>query len=121
MNKTQYSKLVFATYVFYMLISLAWFVTSLAVGKSINLYALIALGVFISFSLQTFYKIKLLNLIFGIIILPSSLFITLHLLWLGKNIGFDLFLRLLTTLSVTSIAASIILVFGYLKLSFNND
>jgi hypothetical protein len=121
MNKTQYSKLVFATYVFYMLISLAWFVTSLLVGKNINLYALIALGVFISFSLQMYFKIKLLNLIFGILILPSSIFFTLHLLWLGKNIGFDSFLRLMTTFSVTSIAASIVLVFGYLKLSFSNE
>ena len=46
MNKTQYSKLIIAIYVFYMLLALAWFVTSLAVGGYINYFALVTLAAF---------------------------------------------------------------------------
>ena len=118
MNKTQYSKLVFATYVFYMLISLAWFVTSLAVGGYINYFALVTLA---AFAAQTFFKHRITNLVLGILMLPASIYGALFFLSWGGNSGFDTFISVMISLSVTSIAASIVLVFGYLKLSFSNE
>jgi hypothetical protein len=118
MNKTQYSKLVLGTYVFYMLLSLAWFVTSLAVGGYVNFFALVT---FAAFAAQFYFKHRITNLVLGILVLPASIYGALFFLSWGGNSGFDTFISVMIALSIASIAASIILVFGYLKLSFNND
>lgn len=118
MNKTTYSKLIIAIYVFYLLLSLAWLVTSFAVGGYINYFALVILA---AFAAQTYFRHRITNLILGILMLPASIYGALFFLSWGGNSGFDLFINVMISLSVASIAASIVLVFGYLKLSFSND
>lgn len=114
MNK----KITYLAYGFYIFIAFSWFATSLLVGGYLNYIALITLLAFIA---QAYYKHRVANLIFGILILPASIFWALQFVWEGGKNGFDAFISIMSILSVISIVLSVILLFSYMKQSFNTD
>lgn len=114
---TFYEKLVYVAYCYYILISLGWFVASLAVGGYLNVTALGALA---AFAVQLYYRHKVTHLVFGILLLAFSIFFGLQFLWLGGKRGFDLFSGTMSALAAISIIFSVVLVFGYLKISFKD-
>jgi hypothetical protein len=112
------TKSILIAYGFFIVLALAWFITSFVVGGYFNLVAFITLAVF---SAQAYYKNRIANLVLGLIILPASIFWGLQFAYSGGKTGFDTFINVMLLLSATSLAMSIVLVFGYLKMSFGND
>ncbi len=113
---TTFQKLTYAAYGFYALVALVW---ALLDGLMQN--KLIAVGVLIIFLLQAKYQHRLSNLILGILLFAFSIFGALDFVAWGGKQGFDNFIYIMLSISVTSMFFSIILVFSYLKLSFGND
>jgi hypothetical protein len=117
-SKTLYKKLLIVVYAFYVLLALFWFLANYFMGGIVNYIAFISLAVFCA---QAYYKHRIANLAFGIIILPASIFSALYFLSWGYKAGFDGFIFTMSFLSLCSIVLSIFLVFSYLKLSFDKD
>jgi|GEM_PF-4033931 len=114
-KKLSYRKLVYAAYGFLILLSLSWVVAGFYAGGGINYNALIMLVIF---TIQAYYNHRIANLVVGIIVLLISIFGTLHFVAWGGKAGFDPFIYGMVGAGILSIAASIILMFSYLKMSF---
>lgn len=112
------TKSILIAYGFFIVLALAWFITRLAVGGYVDWVSLVLLGVFCA---QAYYKNRIANLVLGLILLPASVFRLLQFAYSGGQKGFDTFINVMLLLSATSLAMSIVLVFGYLKMSFGND
>ena len=112
------TKSILIAYGFFIALALAWFVTSYVVGNGFHWIAFVTMSVF---SAQAYYKNRIANLVLGLIILPASIFWVLQFAYSGGKTGFDTFINVMLLLSATSLAMSIVLVFGYLKMSFGND
>ncbi|GAA4465860.1 hypothetical protein GCM10023093_18760 [Nemorincola caseinilytica] len=117
LKKLTYRKFVYAAYGFFLLLSLAWFVVALYESHTLNYTALFTFAIF---CVQAYYNHRMTNLVVGIILLPASIFGTLYFLSWGGKVGFDAFIGTMTALGVVSIAASLILAFSYLKMSFDS-
>ncbi|MCF8449773.1 MAG: bestrophin family protein [Taibaiella sp.] len=117
-SKSLYKKLLIVVYAFYILLALFWFLANYFMGGIVNYIAFISLAVFCT---QAYYKHRVANLAFGIIILPASIFSALYFLSWGYKAGFDGFIYTMSFISLFSIVLSIFLVFSYLKLSFDKD
>ena len=116
-QKLKYRNFVYASYGFYLLVSLAWFIAALYWSGAINYMAILTFAVF---CVQAYYNHRVTNLVVGLILLPTSILGTLYFVTWGAKSGFDAFIYTMTTLGLVSIAASIILAFSYLKMSFDS-
>lgn len=76
---------------------------------------------FAIFCVQAYYNHRKANLAVGIVLLPVSIFGMLHFVAWGGRVGFDAFISTMIVLGLISIIASVILMFSYLKMSFDND
>ncbi len=108
-------------YIFYIILALVWLLIELFENRSLGTVGYILLGSIATFCLQVYYKIRVVNLILGILLLPVSILGALQFLSWGGKSGFDAFIFTALILCITSIACSILLVFSYLKLSFSED
>lgn len=117
-GKHKYGKLVTVAQGYFTGLAITWFLVSLFVGGYVNYIALLTA---ILFSAQLYIKNRIANLALGIIILPAAIFWGLQFMAMGGSGGFDIFVNVMLLLAVTSIIFSIILVFGYIKLSFGEE
>ncbi len=118
MSKSLLGRLTTTSYGFFIGLSLTWFLVSLFVGGYFNYISLLT---FLIFSAQAYFKHRVANLALGIIIMPASIFWGLQFMWMGGKTGFDAFTNVMIALSAASFAFSIILVFGYLRMSFSEE
>jgi ethanolamine transporter EutH len=118
MSKSLLGKLTTMSYGFFIGLALTWFLVSFFVGGYVNYISLLT---FVLFSAQAYFKIRMANLALGIILMPASIFWGLQFVWMGAKTGFDLFTNIMVALSAVSFALSIVLVFGYLKMSFDHS
>lgn len=116
--KNTYERLATAAHIFYILLTLSWFITSYIVGSYINYISLLMFGIF---CVQAYYNHRVSNLVLGLITMPASIFWGLQFLFIGGKTGFDAFTNIMMLLSVLSFVFSIILVFSYLKMSFGDN
>lgn len=117
-GKLKYGKLVTVAQGYFTGLAITWFLVSLFVGGYFNYIALLTA---ILFSAQLYFKNRIANLALGIIILPAAIFWGLQFLAMGGSGGFDVFVNVMLLLAVASIVFSIILVFGYVKLSMGEE
>jgi hypothetical protein len=117
-KKLSYRNFVYASYAFFMLLSLSWFLIELYESRAANYTVLFT---FIIFCVQAYYNHRIANLAVGIVLLPISIFGLLHFISWGGKAGFDVFINTMIVLGIVSIVASVILIFSYLKMSFDND
>jgi hypothetical protein len=112
-----YRKLNNAAYIYFMALSLLWVVIQLWESHHLNTTAAIAFGVFV-----TMAKInnRIVNLIVGILLLLASIFGTLDFIAWGGNAGFDIFIKTMIGVGFLSVAASVVLIFSFLRLSFED-
>ncbi len=119
-SKAVYKKFVYVAYAFFILLAITWFGINFYNGQHINV---IAIGVAAIFGVQIYHMNRIVNLILGIILLPVSLYMLLQFLSIGLRNpnGFDVFDSSMSTLSFASFIFSAILMFSYLKLSFERE
>ena len=120
MNKkriTFYEILLYIAYAFFMLLGLTWFVISFKEGFNAT-----AFFITVVFAVQGYYRHRLTNLILGVLALFYSIFTLMELIstynLMDKHAVYDGFVKGFIAASLVSIVMSIILVFGYLKMSF---
>lgn len=117
-RKLKYRNFVYASYAFFILLSALWFIIELYMSHAANYTVLFLFAIF---CVQAYYNHRIANLAVGLVLLPISIFGLLHFIAWGGKAGFDTFISTMIVLGVISIAASVILVFSYLKMSFDND
>jgi len=114
LSKQSFQKLVNGAYGFFIILSLAWLVTSGVNNHKLNVAALVLL---IVFGVQAYVKHLFANLIIGILTLFFSIynlldaidaFVTTH-----KPLAFGIF----SCLAILSIVCSLIMIFSYKKLN----
>ena len=110
--------LVYVAYGYFMLIALLWVLFSLIWGGVFGYWAFSAA---VLFAVQAYYKHKLTNLILGVLTFPVAIFALLEFLAKGHKAGFNAFTGTMTALSAVSVIMSVILIFGYMKLSFMEE
>jgi hypothetical protein len=113
-----YRKFVYAAYAFFLLVSLLWVIVEFYESHAVNY---MALSTFVVFCIQAYYNHRIANLAMGIVLLLASIWGTLDFIAWGGKMGFDWFIITMICMGVISIAASVILAFSYLKMSFDND
>lgn len=113
-----YRRLVTTAHGYFTGLALTWFLVSFFVGGYVNYISLLTFAIFCA---QLYFKHRVANLILGIIILPAAIFWGLQFLYAGGSGGFDAFVNVMLLLTLASIFFAIIMVFGYLKLSFGDD
>ena len=105
----------------FLLLSLSWFLMGFIKGGHVNL---VAFFVSVVFGTQMYYKHLLANLIIGVITLFASIFMLLQALNYvipdSKTRPLELFDKFLVAMPITSIIMSDILIFSYLKLNFKD-
>ena len=116
-----YQILLYIAYAFFILLGGSWFLVSFPSG-GFNATAFFITAIF---TVQAYYRHRLTNLILGILALFFSIFMlmdTISTLNLAdKNTPVDGFVKIMIALPLISIVMSVILVFGYLKMSFKTD
>lgn len=117
-EKLKYGKLVTVAQGYFTGLAITWFLVSLFVGGYFNYIAILTA---ILFGAQLYIKNRIANLALGIIILPAAIFWGLQFVAMGGSGGFDVFVNVMLLLAFISIVFSIILVFGYIKLSFGEE
>jgi hypothetical protein len=120
---TSYEVLIYIAYGFFILLGLTWFTMSLMGGSGFNATAFFIVA---AFGVQTYYRHRLTNLILGVLALFFSIFMLMDVLSTfnlldAKHAVFDGFTKALMAMSVFSIGMSIVLVFGYVKMSFKDQ
>lgn len=112
-----YRKLNNAAYIYFIALSLLWVVIQLWESHQLNTTAAIAFGVFV-----TMAKInnRIVNLIVGILLLLASIFGTLDFIAWGGKAGFDIFIKTMIGVGFLSVASSVVLIFSFLRLSFED-
>jgi hypothetical protein len=118
-----YQKLVFVAYGFFILLGLTWFLTSfLAKGGGFNPTAFFIVVVY---GAQVYYRHRFTNLILGILSLAFSIFMLLEVInsfdLMARNAEFDGLTNSLIGLSLLSVVMSVILIFSYTKLTFEQQ
>ena len=105
-------------YGYYILLGLAFTLMAFVLWRAFNYE-----GFFVAviFGVQVYFKHRLMNLLLGIPILALSIYWALEFMLMGGKTGFDFFVDAMMGLSVTSIIMSVILIFGYTKLSFKDQ
>ena len=114
---TFYEGLVFVAYGYYILLGFSWFLASFIWGGFFNYWAFATILIF---GVQAYFRQKLTNLILGILTFGLAIFSALQFTWMGSKTGYDLFVNIMLGVSILSIIISGILIFSYLKLSFND-
>jgi hypothetical protein len=119
---TFYEVLVYIAYGFFILLGLVWFVMSFS--SSGGRFNYTAFSIMVIFAAQAWFRHRLTNLILGILALFFSIFMLLDVIsafdLMAKNASYDNGAKELLGLSVVSIVMSVILVFGYTRLSFKD-
>jgi hypothetical protein len=110
----KFGKLVTVAQGYFVGLAITWFLVSFFVGGYFNYIALLTAILFIA---QLYFKNRIANLALGIVILPAAIFWGLQFVAMGGSGGFDMFVNVMLFLSLASIVFSIILVFGYIRLS----
>ena len=113
-KKSVYEIMLLVAYGFYMLVGLLFLAGSLYWGKLFNYWAF---SLFALFASQAYLQHRLTNLILGIPILAISIFFALQFISMDKNVIINSMLGI----SLSSIVLSIIMIFGYLKMSFKEN
>ena len=114
LSKQSFQKLVNGAYGFFIILSLAWLVTSAVNNHKLNLAALVLL---IVFGVQAYVKHLFANLIIGILTLFFSIFMLLNVIDTFVNAHMPLALGILSCLAILSIVCSLIMIFSYKKLN----
>jgi hypothetical protein len=119
---TFYEVLVFIAYGFFILLGLTWFLMSFSsTGGHFNYTAF---SIVVIFGAQAYFRHRLTNLILGILALFFSIFMLLDVInsfdLMAKNATYDTASKALLSLSLFSIIMSVILIFGYARLSFKD-
>ena len=116
-----YEILVFGAYSYYLLLGLVWFGMSMLRAHQFNATALF---IVIAFATQFYFKHRLTNLILGILALFFSIWMLLDVFssfdLMAKNAHIDGLSGGLMAFCFVSMIMSVILVFGYTKLSFKD-
>jgi len=120
MNKrgiTFYEVLLFAAYAFFILLGLAWFFMSFSGGFNPTAFFIVVV-----FAVQAYYRHRLTNLILGVLALFFSIFMLMDVIstynLMDKHAVYNGFVKGFILMSLVSVVMSVILVFGYLKMSF---
>ena len=118
---SSYEVLVFVAYGYFLLLGLAWFVMSMIGNHQFNAQALF---IVIAFAAQIYFKHRLTNLILGILCLFFSIWMLMDVFssfdLMAKGAHIDGLSGGLMTFCFVSMIMSVILVFGYTKLSFKD-
>lgn len=112
-----YRRLNNAAYIYFIALSLLWVALELWESRHLNTTAAIAFGLFV-----TMAKLnnRTVNLIAGILLLLASIFGTLDFIAWGGKAGFDVFIKVMIFVGFLSVAASVVLIFSFLRLSFED-
>ena len=112
-----FEKLVYAAYSYYILLGLVWLIMNMVFGHYFNSYPFVVVAVF---SAQAYFKHKLSNLLLGVILFFLSIYSVLEFLLMAGKTGFSVFPVVMMVLSALSVGFSGILIFSYMKLSFQS-
>ena len=110
-----YEILLFIAYGFYILLGLLLTLGFLYWGKYFNPWSF---SLVLIFGSQAYFRHRLTNLILGIFMLGISVFLSAQFFSMISSKDGLIFGNFLIGLSLTSVVLSIIMIFGYLKLSF---
>ena len=122
---TFYEILVFVAYGFFLLLGLTWFIVSLVNHKAdsswFNPWAFI---IVVAFGIQFYYRHKLTNLILGVLSLFFSIWLLMAVIeefdLMAKGATYDSFIKGALCFGLISVIMSVIIIFGYTKLSFKD-
>ena len=116
-----YEVLVIVACSFFILFGLTWFIVSLMNGGGFNPWAFLIIGVF---GAQLYFRHRLTNLILGVLALFFSIWFLLEVIntydLMAKNAAYDGLTKGFLWFCLISIIMSVILIFGYTKLSFKD-
>lgn len=112
-----YRKLNNAAYIYFITLSLLWVVIEYWESHHWNKEVTIA---FILFLTMAKINNRIVNLIAGILLLLVAIFYTLNFIAWGGKAGFDIFIKVMIFVSFLSVAASVVLIFSFLRLSFED-
>ena len=119
---TFYEVLIYIAYGFFILLGLAWFIMSFSSSGGHFNYT--AFSIVVIFGVQAYFRHRLTNLILGILALFFSIFMLLDVIssfdLMAKNASYGGGAKELLGLSVFSMVMSVIMIFGYTKLSFKD-
>ena len=118
---SSYEVLVFVAYGYFLLLGLVWFVMSMIGSHQFNAQALLIVG---AFGAQIYFKHRLTNLVLGILCLFFSIWMLMDVFssfdLMAKGAHIDGLSGGLMTFCFVSMIMSLILVFGYTKLSYKD-
>ena len=118
---TFYEVLVMISCGFFLLFGLVWLIVSMVNGGGFNPWAFLVTGVF---GAQLYFRHRVSNLILGILALFFSIWFLLEVIntydLMAKNATYDGLTKGFIWFCSISIVMSVILVFGYTKLSFKD-
>ncbi len=118
---TSYEILVFIAYGFFLLFGLTWFVVSIVNGGRFNPTAFF---IMVAFGAQFYFRHRLTNLILGVLALFFSIWVLLEVInandLMAKHAVYDGFVKGFLWFCLCSIIMSVIIIFGYTKLSFKD-
>ncbi len=110
--------LAYVAYGYFILLGALDLILSFLWGGIINYWALFAVAVF---AVQVKYKNKLTNLILGVLTLGGSIFFMLEFLARAHKVGFTSFTITMSSVAILGIVMSVVLIFSYTRLSFNDN
>lgn len=117
---TFYEILLYIAYGFFILLGASWFFMSLGGGFNATAFFIMTI-----FAVQAYYRHRITNLVLGILALFFSIFMLMETIsslnLADKTVPFDGFAKAMVAIPLVSLVMSVVLVFGYLKMSFKEQ